>query len=191
MAKDIVMPKMGYDMTEGKLLRWIKHEGDTITKGEAVAEIETDKVNIEVEAFDSGGLQRILVQEGATVPVGERIATLAAPRGPPPSPAPQPAPAPGPEAVPEAVPTAAAAGEKPLTRLQQTMARRMVESKTRAPHFYLTIQVDMTAALALRQQLNAELEASTSAFGGAEGGAKISLHDPLVKAPARAAAKFA
>src|SRR5438067_4145522 len=85
MAKDIVMPKMGYDMTEGKLLRWIKHEGDTITKGEAVAEIETDKVNIEVEAFDSGVLQRILVQEGETVPVGERIATLAAPGEPPPS----------------------------------------------------------------------------------------------------------
>ena len=62
MAKDIVMPKMGYDMTEGKLLRWIKHEGDTINKGEAIAEIETDKVNIEVEAFDSGVLQRVLVQ---------------------------------------------------------------------------------------------------------------------------------
>src|SRR5947209_16431955 len=74
MAKDIVMPKMGYDMTEGKLLRWIKHEGDTIDKGEAIAEIETDKVNIEVEAFDSGVLQRVLVQEGDTVPVGERIA---------------------------------------------------------------------------------------------------------------------
>src|SRR5437764_5929329 len=79
MAKDIVMPKMGYDMTEGKLLRWIKHEGDTIDKGEAIAEIETDKVNIEVEAFDSGVLQRVLVQEGETVPVGERIAILAAP----------------------------------------------------------------------------------------------------------------
>src|SRR5919199_6929825 len=79
MAKDIVMPKMGYDMTEGKLLRWIKHEGDTITKGEAVAEIETDKVNIEVEAFDSGVLQRILVQEGETVPVGQPIGILAAP----------------------------------------------------------------------------------------------------------------
>src|SRR5947199_1905459 len=73
------MPKMGYDMTEGKLLRWIKHEGDTINKGEAIAEIETDKVNIEVEAFDSGVLQRVLVQEGDTVPVGERIAILAAP----------------------------------------------------------------------------------------------------------------
>src|SRR5581483_2747491 len=73
------MPKMGYDMTEGKLLRWIKHEGDTVTKGEAVAEIETDKVNIEVEAFDSGVLQRIMVQEGQTVPVGERIGILAAP----------------------------------------------------------------------------------------------------------------
>src|SRR5919204_4995035 len=84
MAKDIVMPKMGYDMTEGKLLRWIKHEGDTINKGEAIAEIETDKVNIEVEAFDSGVLQRVLVQEGETVPVGQPIGILAAPgEGPP------------------------------------------------------------------------------------------------------------
>ena len=84
MAKDIVMPKMGYDMTEGKLLRWIKHEGDTINKGEAVAEIETDKVNIEVEAFDAGVLQRILVQEGETVPVGQPIGILAAPGETPP-----------------------------------------------------------------------------------------------------------
>src|SRR5947209_6493386 len=85
MAKDIVMPKMGYDMTEGKLLRWIKHEGDTINKGEAVAEIETDKVNIEVEAFDAGVLQRILVQEGETVPVGQPIGILAAPGETPPA----------------------------------------------------------------------------------------------------------
>jgi pyruvate dehydrogenase E2 component (dihydrolipoamide acetyltransferase) len=97
------------------------------------------------------------------------------------APAPQPAPAPAPEAVPEVVPTAAAAaGEKPLSRLQQTMSRRMVESKTQAPHFYLTIHVDMTAALALRQQLNAQ----------AEEGQKISVNDLIVKAAAKALTKF-
>ena|SRR5690348_14572788 len=79
MATEIVMPKMGYDMTEGKLLRWFKHEGDTVARGEAVAEIETDKVAIEVETFEAGMLRRVLVQEGETVPVGTRLALVAAP----------------------------------------------------------------------------------------------------------------
>ncbi len=64
MAKDILMPKLGYDMTEGKLLHWLKHEGDSVKAGEAIFEIETDKVNLEVEASDSGILQHILVHEG-------------------------------------------------------------------------------------------------------------------------------
>ncbi len=76
MAKNIVMPKMGYDMTEGKLLHWLKHEGDFVDEGEAVAEIETDKVTMEMEAFDSGVLQRILVQEGEVVDVGTPLAIL-------------------------------------------------------------------------------------------------------------------
>ncbi|MGH2346057.1 MAG: biotin/lipoyl-containing protein, partial [Chloroflexota bacterium] len=78
MATEIFMPRMGYDMTEGKLARWLKHEGDTVSKGEAVAEIETDKVVIEVEAFAAGILRRIEVAEGRTVPVGTRIGIVAA-----------------------------------------------------------------------------------------------------------------
>src|SRR5260370_38831666 len=54
------MPKLGYDMTEGKLLRWLKYEGDSVKAGEAIFEIETDKVTLEVEASDSGILQHIL-----------------------------------------------------------------------------------------------------------------------------------
>lgn len=279
MAKDIVMPKMGYDMTEGKLLRWIKHEGDTIAKGEAIAEIETDKVNIEVEAFDSGILKRIVVQEGQTVPVGERIGVVAAPNealpdetrpavadsdasaqnpmatiaaggngrapidpsteiapgdrikasplarrlaqehalnlasiagtGPggrvtrddvleaarsavrtqqpaalsPAIPVETGAPLSPPVVIrpPEPLPALAdAAGERPLSRLQQTMARRMVESKTQAPHFYLTIDIDMTAAVTLRRQLNEQVEE----------GARISVNDFVVKATALALARF-
>ena len=73
MATDILMPKMGYDMTEGKLLRWLKREGDPVARGEPIAEIETDKVAIEVEAFTAGILRRILVQEGQSVDVGARL----------------------------------------------------------------------------------------------------------------------
>jgi pyruvate dehydrogenase E2 component (dihydrolipoamide acetyltransferase) len=70
------MPKMGDTMEEGKILRWIKHEGDAVQKGEALAEIETEKVNIEAEAFASGVLRKILAQEGETVPVGAPIALI-------------------------------------------------------------------------------------------------------------------
>src|SRR5207237_8832955 len=83
--KDRVLPTMGHDMAEGKLLRRSEHACDTINKAEALAEIETDKVNIEVEAFDSGVWQRILVQEGETVPVGQPIGILAAPGEAPPA----------------------------------------------------------------------------------------------------------
>lgn len=64
---------------EGKIVQWIKHEGDEVDKGQVIAEIETGKVNIEIEAFDSGVLRRIVVGEGETVPVGTTIAWIAAP----------------------------------------------------------------------------------------------------------------
>lgn len=76
MATEVVMPKMGYDMTEGTILRWAKHEGDAVARGEVLGEIETGKVNIEIEAFDAGIVRRILVGEGQTVPVGTPIALI-------------------------------------------------------------------------------------------------------------------
>ena len=72
----VVMPQMGDTMEEGKILRWIKHEGDTIKRGDALAEIETEKVNIEAEAFAAGVLRKIIAQEGETVPVGKPIALI-------------------------------------------------------------------------------------------------------------------
>jgi len=78
-ATTVVMPKMGYDMTQGKIVRWLKHEGDQVQKGEQIAEIETDKVNIQIESFASGVLQKILVPEGETVPVGQPIAQIGEP----------------------------------------------------------------------------------------------------------------
>ena len=79
MATKVTMPQMGFDMTEGKVARWLKKVGDPVKQGEAVVEIETDKVNIESEAQGNGVLREILVVDGATVPVGAMIAIIGAP----------------------------------------------------------------------------------------------------------------
>jgi pyruvate dehydrogenase E2 component (dihydrolipoamide acetyltransferase) len=79
MTVKVLMPKGSDTMTEGKVLKWLKKEGDQISTGEAVVEIETDKVNMEVEAMGSGVLRKILVQAGKVVPVGELLAVIAKP----------------------------------------------------------------------------------------------------------------
>ncbi|HEY6408422.1 MAG TPA: dihydrolipoamide acetyltransferase family protein [Ktedonobacteraceae bacterium] len=80
--KTVEMPKMGDSMEEGKILRWIKKEGEAVKKGEMIAEVETDKVNIEIEAFSGGVLRKILVPEGTSAPVGAEIALIGAPDEP-------------------------------------------------------------------------------------------------------------
>jgi pyruvate dehydrogenase E2 component (dihydrolipoamide acetyltransferase) len=75
----VVMPKLSEAMETGKLLRWLKQEGDRVAGGEIIAEIETDKADIELEAFGSGVLRKVLVGPGATVPVGSTIAVIADP----------------------------------------------------------------------------------------------------------------
>src|SRR5512135_774497 len=78
MATKVTMPQMGFDMTEGKVARWLKKVGDPVKQGEPVVEIETDKVNIESEAQGNGILREILVADGTTVPVGTMIAIIGA-----------------------------------------------------------------------------------------------------------------
>jgi pyruvate dehydrogenase E2 component (dihydrolipoamide acetyltransferase) len=73
------MPQLGITMTEGKITRWLKREGDPIAAGEPVCEIETDKISTTVEATTAGTLGRILVPEGASVPVAATIALILAP----------------------------------------------------------------------------------------------------------------
>jgi pyruvate dehydrogenase E2 component (dihydrolipoamide acetyltransferase) len=75
----VVMPKMGDTMEEGKILAWRKKVGDPVARGDSLAEIETDKVNIEAESFAEGVLRKILVQEGESAPVGAPIALVGAP----------------------------------------------------------------------------------------------------------------
>src|SRR5207247_2732402 len=73
------MPKMGDAMTEGKVLKWKKRPGEPVAKGEPIAEIETDKVNVDIEAEEAGVLLQILVDEGKSAPVGASIAEIGAP----------------------------------------------------------------------------------------------------------------
>ena len=253
MATTVVMPQMGYDMQEGTLVRWLKQEGEEVTRGEAIAEIETDKAVIEMEAYASGVVLKTVVAEGSTVPVGEAIAFIgvqgelvpdvASPTEAPEEAAPEPEPsaettetaaapadgevraspvarrlaqekgmdltqvrgtgpngritrddvlahessaaeAPAPAAAAPA-PVEAAAGRQqgelvPLSRMRQAIARRTAQSKREVPHFYVAAGVDMTAAMALRQQINEALA----------GEARVTVNDLIVKACALTLAKF-
>jgi pyruvate dehydrogenase E2 component (dihydrolipoamide acetyltransferase) len=141
MAETITMPKLGFDMAEGTLIRWVKKEGEEIQKGDVLAEIETDKATVEVESSASGTVRKLLVDEGTAVPVGDPIAMVGSPDeklGPLPTPGPkskpeQAAPAPTkttpvphqPEPAPAKPATATPEGRVKASPL----ARRMAEEK--------------------------------------------------------------
>ncbi len=76
MATIVNMPKLGFDMAEGLLVRWVKGEGESVSKGEVLAEIETDKATIEVESDEDGVVRKHLVAENTSVPVGNPIAVI-------------------------------------------------------------------------------------------------------------------
>jgi len=265
-AFEVTMPQMGADMTEGTIVKWFKQVGEAVERGELLAEIETDKANVEIEAFESGTLIKLIAEEGEVVPVGEVIALLGEPneaapdveRKPPAQPdkrdiepevkaasqAPAKAPAAStvrePEEEPKAAPSdngrvrispvarkianeagfdyatvrgsgpdgrilrkdieqaiergpslphsraeqvrpaeqARPAGRAPasapaaLSKMRQAIARRMTQSKTTAPHYYLTLDVDMTAALEFRSQINANATEEQ----------RVSINDLIVKA---------
>ncbi|MHB8942233.1 MAG: dihydrolipoamide acetyltransferase family protein [Desulfobacteria bacterium] len=243
MATDVIMPSLGFDMTEGQLARWLKNEGDPVGKGQAIAEIETEKATVEIEAAVSGILARIIVHAGETVPVGTLIGVIAeageevtAVSAPSPSPPAPPPPASVPEAgegaapsearvkaspvarkmaeeagldlsrvkgtgpggrvverdvqaaiatgsapAPPGVPAGPAPGAAvPLNRMRKTIARRMTESKATAPHFYITVEINMEDAMKMREQLNV-LAPETE---------RISVNDLIVAAAARTLARF-
>ena len=255
----IIMPKMGDAMEEGTLVRWLKHEGDTVQEGEPIAEIATDKATVEIEAPISGVLRGIRVAENAVVPVntplayilqeGESLpaegdgkasgavqptaatapqpasaptAAVAAPQtapapangeerilasplarkiaaehgidlrqvrgtGPkgriverdvlayletrPATVAPTPAPPPMPMPAPAVAAAPVEARIETPNRLRQITAQRTTEAHQTIPHFYLTMEIDMEEALALRQRLN-QLDESL----------RVSINDLIVKA---------
>jgi pyruvate dehydrogenase E2 component (dihydrolipoamide acetyltransferase) len=273
MPINILMPALSPTMEKGNLAKWLKQEGDKVKAGDVIAEIETDKATMEVEAVEDGTLARILVAAGTfDVPVNEVIAVLAgegedakaagaakpvpasplkvAPEpaeAPPPVAAPMPPPAPGhaPIAVPARVFSSPLArrlareldidvarvrgsgphgrviardvegakvgrGLKPATAalppagpgdaevralfaeggyefiphdsMRKIIAQRLTLSKQTIPHFYLTIDCELTRLLAAREAINA------AAPKGADGKPvyKISVNDFVIKAMAMA-----
>ena len=78
MARNVIMPALGMSQETGKVLRWLKVEGDTVAKGEPLLEVETDKVTVELESPAAGLLAGICAAEGDDVPVGETIAFVLA-----------------------------------------------------------------------------------------------------------------
>ena len=239
MSTDVIMPALGFDMTEGLLARWLKNEGDPVEKGQAIAEIETEKATVEIEAAAAGILARIIVHAGETVPVGtvigviaeagEEVAAVPAPPAPPPPTRPpgagdgaapsgarvkaspvarkmaeeagldlsrikgtgpdgrvverdvKAAIAAGAAPAPSGVPAGPAPGAAvPLNRMRRTIARRMTESKAAAPHFYITVEINMDDAMKMREQLNALAPEEE----------RISVNDLVVAAAARTLARF-
>jgi pyruvate dehydrogenase E1 component beta subunit len=132
MATQVLMPALSPTMTEGKLSRWLKKIGDEVHAGDVIAEIETDKATMEVEAVDEGRLEKILVNEGTDgVAVNTPIAELSgesAAAPPPAAVAPKPSEAPAPVAKAAAVPEPATGPTRPTTvreALRDAMALEM------------------------------------------------------------------
>lgn len=73
---DVIMPRLSDTMEEGELTRWMKKVGDRVQKGDVLAEIETDKATMDLEAFDDGILEQLLVADGALVPIGQPVAVI-------------------------------------------------------------------------------------------------------------------
>ncbi|MFV9504815.1 MAG: dihydrolipoamide acetyltransferase family protein [Oscillochloridaceae bacterium umkhey_bin13] len=131
---EVTMPRLSDTMSEGTVGRWLKKPGDKISTGEIIAEIETDKATMELESFEDGTLQQILIPEGQTVPIGEIIAmigdgpvvtTTAAPAAPAPAAA-APAPAAAPPA-PAAAPAPTASSDDNGRVVASPVARRLAE----------------------------------------------------------------
>ena len=79
MASKVIMPKLSPTMEEGQIARWLKKEGDKVSMGEPLAEIDTDKATMEMQALTNGVLRKILINEGESVPLGQLIAVIGDP----------------------------------------------------------------------------------------------------------------
>src|SRR5215210_2557279 len=79
MATKVIMPKLSPTMEEGQISRWLKKEGDKVSMGEPLAEIDTDKATMEMQALGDGVLRKILINEGQSAPLGQLIAVIGDP----------------------------------------------------------------------------------------------------------------
>ncbi len=139
------MPSLGADMTEGVLVGWLKSPGETVRKGDVIAEVETDKGVIQVEAFVSGTLDKILVKPGTTTPVGTLLAIIRedGQAAPPPRAAMA---ASTTEPLPRRSPVITRDDDK-SERMRRAIAAAMEHSKREIPHYYVSETIDMQAAL--------------------------------------------
>ena len=124
---EVTMPRLSDTMSEGTVGRWLKQPGDQVSAGEIIAEIETDKATMELESFESGILQKVIIPAGRTVPIGEVIAIIgngapveSLPAAAPPPPAP---PSPAPVQAPAATPVS----DDHARLLVSPVARRIAE----------------------------------------------------------------
>jgi pyruvate dehydrogenase E2 component (dihydrolipoamide acetyltransferase) len=132
---EFAMPILGADMKAGTLTEWRKHPGDRISRGEIIAEIETDKADVEVECFLTGVVEQLLVEPGDTVPVGTPLAIIRV-KGETPGTARAPAPAPPAPAVPAPARRPAAPVPVPGARVRVSPSARQLAEQ---------LSVDLTA----------------------------------------------
>jgi pyruvate dehydrogenase E2 component (dihydrolipoamide acetyltransferase) len=137
MATEVQLPALSPTMTEGKIVKWLKKEGESISSGDVIAEVETDKSNLEVESFDDGVLLKILVPEGETGKVGAPIAIVGAKgeklEAAAPTPPAKPTPRPPPEARREP-PQPEERGQRPGGPAQVVPIRRPEETAPVSAH---------------------------------------------------------
>jgi pyruvate dehydrogenase E2 component (dihydrolipoamide acetyltransferase) len=125
---DFLMPSLGADMEAGTLVEWLKRPGDRVTRGDVVAVVETQKGAIEIEIFEDGTIDELLVAPGTTVPVGTKLARLSGGAAAPAKPAPPPPPAvPAVTAAPAAVPAKPAPAQREA--LASPAARRFAAER--------------------------------------------------------------
>jgi pyruvate dehydrogenase E2 component (dihydrolipoamide acetyltransferase) len=174
MPTEITMPKLSDTMEEGTILRWYKRIGERVEVGEVLAEVETDKADMELEADKTGVLSEIHVKEGEVAAVGAVIALLtetaeaapphvpepaarmepaatevqAAPPGRPMAPVPQPK-----ATLAAARAPTAPGGRQAESKLRMTVAKQMAAAKREVPHFYVTCEIDMSDAARMRAAL--------------------------------------
>jgi pyruvate dehydrogenase E2 component (dihydrolipoamide acetyltransferase) len=233
MAHPVVLPKLGFDVIEATVVRWLIGIGDPVAQGQAIAEVETDKAIVELEAPVDGTMLAISAAEGALVPVDAVLAFIGAPgevfhtQGAEHAPEPQTHPVisrqvspvamrlatehgidaarltgTGPQgritkqdvlnAIGDAPPpahglragypprTPNADGKIVLGPMGEAIARRTEATMREVPHFYVNVVIDMTAALALRREINQAPASST----------RVSVNDMLIKAAALTLLKY-
>ena len=174
----IMMPQLNHAMTEGRLVKWLKHGGDEVLRGEPIATIETDGVMREVTSFTSGTIAALLINQGDTVSVGATIATLDNAASGAVADARSSKPTTPTAPMPIQLPRTTNYTAHRLSRLRQIAAKRMVESQQQIPPFFITTSIEMDAALAFLPQLQA-------AHGG-----RVSVTELLLKGCALALQTF-